>query len=85
MAEAQRLVAQNNHLDTLGKHQDSLRDTLLAEAQKLVAHAANSPENIQQAKARAESAIRGAGGGAGRRTRVRTLKFNFERKLTFKV
>ena len=31
----------------------------MAEAQKLVAHTAGSPENIQQAKAGAESAIRG--------------------------
>ncbi len=39
--------------------QDSLRNTVMAEAQKLVAHAAGSVENIQQAKAGAESAIRG--------------------------
>ena len=39
--------------------QDSLRDTVMAEAQKLVVHAAGSDENIQQAKAGAESAIRG--------------------------
>jgi hypothetical protein len=39
--------------------QDELRDTVMAEAQKLVEHAAGSNENIQQAKAAAESAIRG--------------------------
>ena len=39
--------------------QDSLRDTVMAEAQRLVGHAAGSKENLQQAKAAAESAIRG--------------------------
>ena len=33
--------------------------TLTAQSQRLVAHAADSAENIQQAKAAAESAIRG--------------------------
>ncbi len=37
----------------------SLRDTVMAHAQRLVGHAAGSAENIQQAKAAAESAIRG--------------------------
>ena len=39
--------------------QDSLRDTVMAEAQRLVGHVAGSAENIQQAKSGAESAIRG--------------------------
>lgn len=39
--------------------QDALRDAVMQHAQELVAHAAASPENIQQAKASAESAIRG--------------------------
>jgi hypothetical protein len=38
---------------------DSLRDAVVAHAQRLVSQAAGSPENIQQAKAAAESAIRG--------------------------
>ncbi|MGO9109003.1 MAG: hypothetical protein ACLP9L_07200 [Thermoguttaceae bacterium] len=39
--------------------QDSLRDTVMAEAQRLVAHAGGSAENTQQAKAGVESAIHG--------------------------
>ena len=38
---------------------DSLRDAVMAQAQRLVAHAAGSAENMQQAKAAAENAIRG--------------------------
>ena len=38
---------------------DKLRDTVMGEAQKLVAHAAGSRENIGQAKALAEAIIRG--------------------------
>jgi hypothetical protein len=38
---------------------DSLRDTVMAHAQRLVGHAAGSAENIQQAKASAEAVIRG--------------------------
>jgi hypothetical protein len=40
-------------------NQDALRDAVMQHAQELVAHAAASTENIQQAKAAAESAIRG--------------------------
>ena len=39
--------------------QDRLRDSVMLEAQKLVAHAAGSSENLHQAKAAAEAAIRG--------------------------
>jgi len=38
---------------------DSLRDAVYAHAQRLVAHAAGSPENIGQAKTSAETVIRG--------------------------
>ena len=38
--------------------QDSLRDAVMAEAQKLVAHAAGSPENIQTAKMTAETVLK---------------------------
>ena len=38
---------------------DSLRDAVMAQAQRLVGHAAGSAEDIEQAKAAAESAIRG--------------------------
>ena len=37
---------------------DSLRDTVMAHAQRLVAHAAGSPENIQAAKIAAETVLR---------------------------
>jgi hypothetical protein len=39
-------------------NQDALRDAVYEHAQRLVAHAAGSAENIQQAKASAETAIR---------------------------
>ncbi len=39
-------------------HQDSLRDSVMREAQELVAHSADSVENIQQAKASAEAALK---------------------------
>ena len=44
---------------------DSLRDAVMAQTQRLVGHAANSAENTQQAKAGAESAIRGFYGEVG--------------------
>ena len=38
--------------------QDSLRDAVMVHAQRLVAHAAGSPDNIRQARASAETVIR---------------------------
>lgn len=40
-------------------NQDKLRDQVMLEAQKLVAHAAGAPENLGQAKANAETVLRG--------------------------
>jgi hypothetical protein len=39
--------------------QDSLRDAVMAEAQKLVAHTASSAENLSQAKLSAETVLKG--------------------------
>ena len=39
--------------------QDKLRDNVMLEAQKLVDHAANSSENLSQARANAEAVLRG--------------------------
>jgi hypothetical protein len=39
--------------------QDSLRDAVMAEAQKLVAHTASSAENLSQAKLTAETVLKG--------------------------
>jgi hypothetical protein len=39
--------------------EDKLRDSVMLEAQKLVAHAASSSENLSQAKANAETVLRG--------------------------
>ncbi len=55
---------------------DSLRDMAMAHAQRFVAHAAGSAENIQQAKAGAESAIRGLYGEVGWSVGVRWARAN---------
>ena len=38
--------------------QDSLRDAVMAEAQRLVAHTASSAENLSQAKLTAETVLK---------------------------
>ncbi|MEI8372334.1 MAG: DUF4230 domain-containing protein [Planctomycetota bacterium] len=50
--------------------QDSLRDTVMRQAQELVAHAAASAENLQQAKTTAETMIRSFYAEVGWQVRV---------------
>jgi len=53
-----------------GGDQDKLRDSVMLHAQRLVAHAAGSPENLRLAKAAAEAMIRGFYEEFGWRVRI---------------